>query len=576
MPRTRTPCSSWPATPSTPRRRISPRPSRLLKELQRVAPTLDRTRWIAARVALLGARPDGLARGARRRGRAGRAGGRRADRPDLPAGAAEARPGRGGLRIDPDAILRARRRRAAGLLVDRRRRPGARLVELEAVSREVKSTLEAIDPEPGPTAAGRRSPEQVDAGFRRRIDGRRRRRPVDRPGVRRAPEPPRPARAECLEVIHEALTPEVVADASMADDVLRLRETAIKAALAEPNDPDRFDKAADHLDALIASSRPTTRGSATCSRGPSTWSAPACRPRTTGRVDARTRPVPDRGAGPPQGGRRGTSPRSPMAKALYGITLLMSGESALGRQHLLEADAEPGRSTPATSIWAAWSLLEADYPEEAERIVNQPAERPPRHDALACDSRGPSACSRPRSPASASLRATLPSPAPATSGPPPTASAVPQAVALRLVELTIAQQGPGGGPSPAGERSQGRGAGTPAVEALYVSTLVGLDRDAEAMTGRRGRPAAAIPTTPSLSPAQAALLLQADQAERGRRAAGRLPRRASRRRLRRPAPRPASCRDRLERPDEARPCSREAADKSGVSSPAASSWRCSI
>ena len=67
-------------------------------------------------------------------------------------------------------------------------------------------------------------------------------------------------REQCLEVIEAALTPDVLKDASYQDDVMRLRETAIKAALAQAEDAGRFAKAKPHIDALIAGSRPAYQG----------------------------------------------------------------------------------------------------------------------------------------------------------------------------------------------------------------------------------------------------------------------------------------------------------------------------
>ena len=52
---------------------------------------------------------------------------------------------------------------------------------------------------------------------------------------------------------------------------------------------------------------------------------------------------------------------------------MLSREPALGRQYLQKAQ-RLGNLEPRYQIWAAWSMVQAGYPEEAEPIVAALAE----------------------------------------------------------------------------------------------------------------------------------------------------------------------------------------------------------
>ena len=56
------------------------------------------------------------------------------------------------------------------------------------------------------------------------------------------------------------------------------------------------------------------------------------------------------------------------AQARYGVALILSQEPALGRQYL-QAAMRQGETEPQYQIWAAWSMVQAGYPEEAEPVV---------------------------------------------------------------------------------------------------------------------------------------------------------------------------------------------------------------
>ena len=56
------------------------------------------------------------------------------------------------------------------------------------------------------------------------------------------------------------------------------------------------------------------------------------------------------------------------AQARYGVALVLAKEQGLGRQYLQKA-VRQGNLDPQYQIWAAWSMVQAGYPEEAEPIV---------------------------------------------------------------------------------------------------------------------------------------------------------------------------------------------------------------
>ena len=65
------------------------------------------------------------------------------------------------------------------------------------------------------------------------------------------------------------------------------------------------------------------------------------------------------------------------AQARYGVALVLAGEQNLGRQFLQTA-LRLGSLEPQYQLWAAWTILQAGYPEEAEPIVQALSGRSPR------------------------------------------------------------------------------------------------------------------------------------------------------------------------------------------------------
>ncbi len=58
------------------------------------------------------------------------------------------------------------------------------------------------------------------------------------------------------------------------------------------------------------------------------------------------------------------------AQARYGVALILNQEPAMGRQYLQLAQ-RLGNLEPQYQIWAAWAVVQAGYPEDAEPMVNR-------------------------------------------------------------------------------------------------------------------------------------------------------------------------------------------------------------
>lgn len=163
---------------------------------------------------------------------------------------------------------------------------------------------------------------------------------------------------------------------------------------------------------------------------------------------------------------------------------MMSGETALGRQYLLQAqraeENRPGTLEPRYQVWAAWSLLEAQYPEEAERIVNRlikSTDTLKENTQLAATIgllQGEIARNR-------SSKTDLEFARTAYTNATENGDGASPAVSLRLAELTISLDGPEAGLAQIEEMRE-KGEMTAALEALAVSTLMDLERLEDATT----------------------------------------------------------------------------------------------
>jgi tetratricopeptide (TPR) repeat protein len=181
-------------------------------------------------------------------------------------------------------------------------------------------------------------------------------------------------RDRCLQVIDEALHTPAASRPANVTSAMGLHAVAVEMALSKQDDPSRFDKAAPHLQALLASSEPRFQGMGHLFQGAIDLEQSGL-VRTVSQAGGKAEPP-----RVPQAKLRASAlshlrqaaaqlPGVAEAQARYGVALVLTGEQALGRQCLQNA-LRQGNLDPQYQFWAAWSILQAGYPEEAEPIVD--------------------------------------------------------------------------------------------------------------------------------------------------------------------------------------------------------------
>lgn len=181
----------------------------------------------------------------------------------------------------------------------------------------------------------------------------------------------RSKRDECLAVVEKALKLPLAARPNNAEIVLGLHAIAVEVALANTEDKSRFAKSAPHIAKLIESSSKGYQGLGHLFQGSIDLEHSGVS------VTAKDKTAsPD----PNQLKLRSSAlnhlklaaaqlPEFAEAQARYGVALVLSQETGLGRQYLQRA-MKMGTLEPQYQIWAAWSMVQAGYPEEAGTIVD--------------------------------------------------------------------------------------------------------------------------------------------------------------------------------------------------------------
>ncbi len=181
-------------------------------------------------------------------------------------------------------------------------------------------------------------------------------------------------RDRCLQVVDQALKSPQASRRNSTHAVMGLHTIAVEMDLAQVDDPARFDKAAPHVRALLESTEPRVQGLGHLFAGSIELDQSGMgRGRSGDEVPA--------GAGQKSMPKLRTSvlyhlklaaaqlPEIAEAQARYGVALVLSGEQNLGRQFLQNA-IRLGSLDPQYQLWAAWTVLQAGYPEEAGPIVS--------------------------------------------------------------------------------------------------------------------------------------------------------------------------------------------------------------
>ena len=179
-------------------------------------------------------------------------------------------------------------------------------------------------------------------------------------------------RDRCLQVIEQALKSLQASRRTAAQIVMKLHVIAVEMALSKEEDKARFEKAAPHIQALL--DRPESRsqgfghlfaGSVELDRSGvarETKAGEESMPSKETAAKLRTSAVRHLKIA------AALLPEIAEAQARYGVALVLAGEQNLGRQFLQTA-LRLGSLDPQYQLWAAWAILQAGYPEEAEPIV---------------------------------------------------------------------------------------------------------------------------------------------------------------------------------------------------------------
>ena len=285
---------------------------------------------------------------------------------------------------------------------------------------------------------------------------------------------------ESLALIERALTPLALKAEGLQDSLMPLHELAIKILLARSDDPERFEKARSHIEGLLASQRVEYQGLGHLFNGAIALEGSGINGEGTS-AEARSAASKARLTEARTSLREAVRalPQFSTAKALYGISLMLSEDPVLGRQYLLDS-LKAGNVEPRYRVWAAWSLLQANYPEEAQRVLGDllaqqdAADQGPMAGALRVVQN--EIARRTRSSEDLGVVRT------AYDAASHNADEADPSLALRLAELTLAVEGPEAGLARLDElKAEGlQGAET---EALRCSILIELDRLDEAIAG---------------------------------------------------------------------------------------------
>lgn len=188
--------------------------------------------------------------------------------------------------------------------------------------------------------------------------------------------------AACVELVDNALKSPEAKQPGAQPFVYGLRDLAIKSLLADTADKDRFDKAAPHIQALLAAKPADVQGLGHLFQG----AIDLERSGVGENVAVVAAPQPDQQgvktkADVPKTAddyRRNAQthlrkaaealPDLAMAQALYGVSLILGREPDLGRQALQKAWVL-GIKEVRYQVWMAWSQIIAGYPEDALPIV---------------------------------------------------------------------------------------------------------------------------------------------------------------------------------------------------------------
>src|SRR5208337_1662324 len=183
----------------------------------------------------------------------------------------------------------------------------------------------------------------------------------------------RQQRNRCLVVIEEALRQPAAAKPANVIPVMGLHAVAVEMALSKQDDADRYEKSAQHVKALLDASEPRFQGLGHLFQGAIDLEQSGLIRATAqaGRQNEMVQPAQPKLRASALNHLKQAAAQLPAlaeAQARYGVALVLNQEQSLGRQYLQSA-LRMGNLEPQYQFWAAWTILQAGYPEEAEPIL---------------------------------------------------------------------------------------------------------------------------------------------------------------------------------------------------------------
>jgi predicted Zn-dependent protease len=183
----------------------------------------------------------------------------------------------------------------------------------------------------------------------------------------------RQQRDRCLEVIAQGLKSPQAVRRTATYAVINLHTVAVEMILSQAEDRGRFERAAPHIQALLESPEPRSQGLGHLFAGSIELDRSGLAREPAG-VD-HPRSAADRATSKLRAGAlehlkiaASQLPEVAEAQARYGVALVLAGEQNLGRQFLQTA-IRLGSLDSQYQLWAAWTIIQAGYPEQAEPII---------------------------------------------------------------------------------------------------------------------------------------------------------------------------------------------------------------
>lgn len=176
-------------------------------------------------------------------------------------------------------------------------------------------------------------------------------------------------RDQCLKVVLQGLASPAAARQGTTEIGLGLHSLAIEAYLANLKEESRYDRAAPHIKTLLDCKIERFQalghlfqgaidlekaGLVTDTKAAAIGKADQAKLRTSALEHLKVAAA--------------QLPHLGEAQARYGVALILNQEPSMGRQYLQLAQ-RLGNLEPQYLIWAAWSVVQAGYPEDAEPIV---------------------------------------------------------------------------------------------------------------------------------------------------------------------------------------------------------------